>query len=125
MSSELVKKLELAKLEYEDDLVKVAAEDFCEGFMEGIQAATNVVREHEAQQMKEPFYQLDQKQTNLLADMKTTFRDGEDLVNIFEMVFEEYEDKLSTLKLNQVFNAFTTWAIEQEKKKEEENGSNS
>lgn len=74
----------------------------------------------EAQQMKEPFYPLDEEQQNLLNDMKTSFNDGEAVEIIFEMVFEEYEERLTTLKLIQVFNAFTSWAIEQGKLGEEE-----
>ncbi|EMK0855201.1 hypothetical protein V8K53_000615 [Listeria monocytogenes] len=130
MRSELVKKLELAKLEYEDDLVKVAAEDFCEGFMEGIQAATNVVREHEAQQMKEPFYQLDEEQENLLNELQIVSREIKcfDLDEVLDKCYHKrlvneqlaiLWESLDVIPKNQVFNAFTTWAIEQEKLEEE------
>ncbi|KAA9534111.1 hypothetical protein [Listeria monocytogenes] len=106
MSSELVKKLELAKLEYEDDLVKVAAEDFCEGFMEGIQAATNIVKEHEAQQMKEPFYQLTDEQEQSLQEYKNTYL-------YFKSIGRKWDQDFK------VDHAFAEWAIEQEKLEEE------
>ncbi|MCX77473.1 hypothetical protein DXQ21_00190 [Listeria monocytogenes] len=123
MSSELVKKLQAEwdkwDADVEDERHTNWQSEYRTGFLDGLNHAINIAEKHEAEQIKEPFYQLDQKQTNLLAGMKTAFNDGEDLETLFEMVFEEYEDKLSTLKLNQVFNAFTTWAIEQEKMEEE------
>lgn len=117
MSSELVKKLELAKLKYADDLVKVAAEDFCEGFMEGIQAATNVVKEHEKQQMKEPFYPLDEEQLKHLQRLKDMVVLAKIPINkVFPMLYKLPIDKNNNLLL---IHAFTQWAIEQEKLEEE------
>lgn len=121
MSSELVKKLELAKIntsfiDYGHDGATWIKHD---NYNSGLIDAIDIVKSHEAQQMKEPFYKLDEEQQNLLNDMKTSFNDGEAVEIIFEMVFEEYDERLTTLKLIQVFNAFTTWAIEQEKLEEE------
>lgn len=119
MSSELVKKLEDREHTLRENLFYESAEEYDQGYLHGFFEAMAIVEQHEAQQMKEPFYQLDEEQQNLLNDMKTSFNDGEAVEIIFEMVFEEYEERLTTLKLIQVFNAFTTWAIEQEKLKEE------
>ncbi|MHC5292573.1 hypothetical protein [Listeria welshimeri] len=108
-----MKKLELAKLEYEDDLVKVAAEDFCEGFMEGIQAATNVVREHEAQQMKEP---LDKSSKAALEQAKDIYLRSN--AN-WELIIYGIDKHSQANKLH-VISRLAEWAIEQEKLEEEE-----
>ncbi|EAD5308163.1 hypothetical protein ED407_02940 [Listeria monocytogenes] len=112
MSSELIKKLELAKLKYAGDLVKVAAEDFCEGFMEGIQAATSVVKEHEAQQMKEPLDKSSQIALDQAKDIYLRSKANWELV-IYGI------DKHSHAKKSHVISRLAEWAIEQEKLEEE------
>ncbi|EGO5453274.1 hypothetical protein [Listeria monocytogenes] len=119
MSSKLIKKLEALQELEEYRCKQEGTTQYAEGYIHGLGEAIGIAEKHEAQQMKEPFYQLDEKQQNILNDMKTTFNDGEAVEIIFEMVFEEYEDILNTSKLIQVIQKFTKWAIEQEKLEEE------
>ncbi|EAG9791139.1 hypothetical protein D5K58_15490, partial [Listeria monocytogenes] len=123
MSSELVKKLEKEYADYiRSGEIEIAI---------GIGESIRIVKEHEAQQTKEPFYQLDEKQQNLLNELKIVSREIKCL-DLDEVLDKCYHKRLVNEQLailwesldvtpkNQVFNAFTTWAIEQEKLEEEE-----
>ncbi len=65
MSSELVKKLDAEWHKWDEDIENEElphwqSEDR-KGFLRGLDLAINIATKHEAQQMKEPFYQLDEE----------------------------------------------------------------
>ncbi|EAE7843991.1 hypothetical protein BMJ43_10915 [Listeria monocytogenes] len=98
MSSELVKKLEEEAEFYNnrgDNMV---------GW--GVYLASNIVKAHEAQQMKEPFYQLTDEQEQSLQEYKNTYL-------YFKSIGRKWDQDFK------VDHAFAEWAIEQEKLKEE------
>lgn len=81
--------------------------------------------------MKEPFYQLDEEQQNLLNELQIVSREIKclDLDEVLDKCYHKrlvHEQlailwaSLDVIPKNQVFNAFTTWAIEQEKWEGEE-----
>lgn len=118
MSSELVKKLEAEyekiDADVEDERHPNWQSEHKKGFLMGLDYALNIAEKHEAQQMKEPFYQLDEEQLKhlqRLKDMvvlvKTPIR------KIFTMLYALPIDKNNNLLL---IHAFTKWAIEQERK---------
>lgn len=109
MSSELVKKLEANAKEYND------RGDSMVGF--GIHLASLTVEAHEAEQMKEPFYQLGYEQEKLLEKCKKEFR----RLRIIYTTDKACEDLISMYPLNlTAIYALKQWAIEQDKKEEEE-----
>ncbi|EAH0491786.1 hypothetical protein D3Y79_02365 [Listeria monocytogenes] len=157
MSSELVKKLEDREQTLrENSLVYRLDEGYDYGFIDGFLEATNIVKAHEAEQMKgmdlrklvddkdnyatpeeaeklfiqagytlvtkneqmkEPFYQLDEEQEKLLEKCKKEFR----CLRLIYTSDKACEDLISMYPLSlRAIHAFTTWAIEQEKKEEEE-----
>lgn len=65
-----------------------------------------IIKEHEAQQMKEPFYQLDEEQEQSLQEYKNTYL-------YFKSIGRKWDQDFK------VDHAFAEWAIEQEKLKEE------
>lgn len=98
MSSELVKKLEKEHTYY----IRSGEPDLAFG----VGKAILIVKEHEAQQMKEPFYQLDEEQEEALRLRKSTYL-------YFKSIGRPWIPDLK------VEHAFTEWAIEQEKLEEE------
>lgn len=110
MSSELVKKLEeILEERYflsEGDLVRL-----------GFNLAIGEVKLYEAQQMKEPFYRLEEEQLQHLQRLKDMVVLVKIPINkVFPMLYKLPIDKNNNLLL---IHAFTTWAIEQEKLEED------
>lgn len=108
MSSELVKKLEDQKM---GDHYFVLPGSNSRGLLvdnhnKTLDIAIDIVKEHEAKQMKEPFYQLTDKQEEALRLRKSTYL-------YFKSIGRPWIPDL------EVEHAFTEWAIEQEKLEEE------
>lgn len=132
MSSELVKKLEDREQTLrENSLVYRLNEGYDYGVIDGFLEATNIVKQHEAEQMKEPFYQLTEEQIYLLNELQIIALEIHcfDLNEVLDNCYHKRQisgflsmlwESLDVIPKNQVFNAFTTWAIEQEKMEEEE-----
>ncbi|EAD6849634.1 hypothetical protein AAU59_14035 [Listeria monocytogenes] len=97
MSSELVKKLEAELIRYKRQFLGDVAY--------GIDMARQIVREHEAQQMKEPFYQLTDEQEQSLQEYKNTYL-------YFKSIGRKWDQDFKA------DHAFAEWAIEQERKEE-------
>lgn len=76
-----------------------------------------IVKEHEAQQMKEPFYQLDEAE-------KGYFDHSMKIYDRFRVEGDSHREAfyrvVMLIKNMRTLHAFTTWAIEQEKLEEEE-----
>lgn len=130
MSSELVKKLDAEWTKWDADVEDRRHPNWQSehrtGFLMGIEYAANIVEQHEAQQMKEPFYQLDEEQENLLNELQIVSREIKclDLDEVLDKCYHKrlvneqlaiLWESLDVIPKNQVFNAFTTWAIEQKK----------
>ncbi|EAF0949789.1 hypothetical protein B9R53_15030 [Listeria monocytogenes] len=128
MRSELVKKLELAKIN--TSFIDYGHDGFNRtkhhSYNSALVDAIRIVKTHEAQQMKEPFYQLDEEQENLLNELQIVSREIKclDLDEVLDKCYHKrlvneqlaiLWESLDVIPKNQVFNAFTTWAIEQKK----------
>lgn len=106
MSSELMKKLEDREQTLRENLFYKSAEEYDQGYIRGFFEALGIAEKHEAQQMKEPFYQLTDEQEQSLQECKDTYL-------YFKSIGRKWDQDLK------VEHAFTEWAIEQEKLKEE------
>lgn len=112
MSSELVKYLQ-KKLEEdyflsEGDFVRL-----------GFNLAIGEVKLYEAKQMKEQFYQLDERQQEILSKCKEVYTNCDKRVAAMYVYSFLYDSALDNLSVVKILNAFTKWAIEQEKLEEE------
>lgn len=111
MNSELVKKLDAELIRYK--------RQFLGDIAYGIDMARQIVKEHEAQQMKEPFYQLDEKEEKLLHTLKSEFT-HEKLTRIDLGIDKKVKGLIYVHSCSfQVVKLFAEWAIEQEKLEEE------
>lgn len=98
MRSELVKKLEKEYADYiRSGEIEIAI---------GIGESIRIVKEHEAQQMKEPFYQLTDEQEQSLQEYKNTYL-------YFKSIGRKWDQDFK------VDHAFAAWALEEEKLEEE------
>ncbi|EAD5935106.1 hypothetical protein EZL62_01660 [Listeria monocytogenes] len=70
MSSELVKKLEDREQTLRENLFYKSSEEYDQGYIYGFREAMSIVETHEAKQMQEPFYQLDEEQQNRLERLR-------------------------------------------------------
>ncbi|EAD2079579.1 hypothetical protein [Listeria monocytogenes] len=119
MSSELVKKLEDREQTLRENLFYESAEDYDQGYLHGFFEAMAIVEQHEAQQMKEPFYQLDERQQEILSKCKEVYINCDKRVAAMYVYSFLYDSAMDNLSVAKILHAFTTWAIEQEKLEEE------
>lgn len=131
MSSKLIKKLEaLQELEEYRCKQEGTTTQYAAGYIHGLGEAIGIAEKHEAQQMKEPFYQLDEEQENLLNELQIVSREIKclDLDEVLDKCYHKrlvneqlaiLWESLDVIPKNQVFNAFTTWAIKQDNLEEE------
>lgn len=127
MSSELVKKLEDREQTLRENLFYESAEEYDQGYIRGFFEAMGIVEKYETQQMKEPFYQLDEEQKRYfsslmrLADNFELEEETDKGIRVkavlFKVVSDSFKNKVPIDLV--VLNAITLWAIEQEKLGEE------
>lgn len=104
MSSELVKKLEDREQTLRENLFYESAEDYDQGYLHGFFEAMAIVEQHEAQQMNEPFYQLDEKQMTHLRRLKDMVVLAKIPINkVFPMLYKLPIDKNNNLLLIHAF----------------------
>lgn len=109
MSSELVKKLEDREQTLRENLFYESAEDYDQGYLHGFFEAMAIVEQHEAQQMKEPFYR-----DRMLGYIDIKIK----LMTASKSPMDEH-DKGMLNQLVMMKNWLTEWAIENKKLKEE------
>ncbi|MBM5707766.1 hypothetical protein [Listeria ivanovii] len=121
MSSKLIDKLEaLQALEEHWCKHSGATTEYASGYIHGLGEAIGIAEQHEVEQMKEPFYQLDQKEETQLNMLKKEFLRLKSLYgrapfdgDIRGLIF------MHSCGVS-VIHAFKTWAIKQEKMEEED-----